>query len=101
MMGTGLLRRAKLRLALLLVEVGAKLAGTPIRVDQAYEPKLDTHPPMPPVTVANTLTPEAREMVDAGKAPARRKRPEPTGPLKGSAADRILRAREARRAAGG
>jgi hypothetical protein len=95
------LHRVQLRFALLLVEMGAKLAGAPIRTDHTYDPELDTDPPMPPVTVQNTLTSEARQMVDAGKEPARRKRPEPPKPLKGSAQDRILRARDARRAAGG
>ncbi len=101
MMVLSLLKKARLRVALMLIEAGAKLAGTPIRTDGVYDPELDQDPPMPPVTVANTLTAEAREMVDAGKVPSRRKRPEPPKPLKGSAQDRILRAREARRAAGG
>ena len=87
-----LLKKVRLRVALMLVEAGTRLA---------YDPELDQNPPMPPVTVQNTLTPEAREMVDAGKAPSRRNRPASPKPLKGSAQDRILRAREARRAAGG
>lgn len=89
-----LLRKARLRVALFLVETGAKLAD----VEPTPEPHEATEPvPMPPVTVANTLSPAAQKMVEEGRAVPKRTKKEPPKPLAGSAADLIQR----RRAAGG
>ncbi len=90
-----LVKRARLRLALMLVEVGAKLANTSVS-DEPMEAPL----PMPPVTLHNTLSPAARRMVEDGRTIPRRTKKEPPKPLTGSAADLIQR-RNARNAAGG
>jgi hypothetical protein len=86
----GLLGRACHRLALLLLDVEARLTPAASRAET----------PLLTPTVANTLTEEARKMVQDGRATmTKREKKTPPPPLKGSAADIIAR-RNATRAGG-
>ena len=82
-------RAARLRLGLFLVELGARVAGMPASRPNSSLVEVS----MPPGGVV--VGPEAREMLERGRRPARRREPAPVRiPLVGSADD--LRQRAAR-----